>query len=223
MRWPSAYRRSPRRPPASTTGTFVATWRVTHRDVVAGGRSAFSPWLAPANPDVDPIEYTFELAVVGFYRAEGVSMPVVRAARTRAQQLFGTEYPFATKRLRTDGSGVFADLADAVPNDRLQIELSKSQVTYRELVEPFFRENLDFGQDELALTYWPLGREKPVLLDARRSFGQPIVMRTGTPTFVLFQMCQSGETLERIALWYGLTHEELNSALAYEEQLRTAA
>ena len=166
-----------------------------------------------------------ELAVVGFYRAEGVSMPVVRAARTRAQQLFRTEYPFATKRLRTDGSGVFADLADvdAVPKDRLQIELSKSQVTYRELVEPFFRENLDFGQDELALTYWPLGREKSVLLDARRSFGQPIVTRTGTPTFVLFQMCQSGETLERIALWYGLTHEELGSALAYEEQLRTAA
>ena len=158
-------------------------------------------------------------------RAEGVSMPVVRAARTRAQQLFRTEYPFATKRLRTDGSGVFADLADVdtVPNDRLQIELSKSQVTYRELVEPFFRENLDFGQDELALTYWPLGRDKPVLLDARRSFGQPIVTRTGTPTFVLFQMCQSGETLERIALWYGLTHEELNSALAYEERLRTAA
>jgi uncharacterized protein (DUF433 family) len=166
-----------------------------------------------------------ELAVVGFYRAEGVSMPVVRAARAKAQQLFRTEYPFATKRLRTDGSGVFADLADvdAVPNERLKIELSKSQVTYRELVEPFFRENLDFGQDGLASIYWPLGREKPVLLDARRSFGQPIVTRTGTPTFVLYQMRKSGETLERIALWYSLTHEELSSALAYEEHLRTAA
>ena len=166
-----------------------------------------------------------ELAVVGFYRAQGVSMLVVRAARAKAQQLFRTEFPFATKRRRTDGSGVFADLADvdAVPTERLKIELSKSQVTYSELVEPFFRENLDFGQDGLASTYWPLGREKPVSLDARRSFGQPIITRTGTPTFVLFQMRQSGETLERLASWYSLTHEELNSALAYEEHLRTAA
>ena len=165
-----------------------------------------------------------ELFVIGFFRSEGVSMPVIRAARARAVAEFGSEYPFATERIQTDGRGIFSDLdVEGVPSKRLKLELSKSQVTYRELVEPFFRKQIDFDADGLALTYWPLGREKPVLLDARRSFGRPIVVRSGTPTFVLYGMRQGGETLERIAAWYEVTRDELDAALEYEQSLRTAA
>jgi uncharacterized protein (DUF433 family) len=196
----------------------------------ASDEDRFSAAVVPGEADeMDERILSFselmELAIVGFYRGEGVSMPVIRAARVQAQKLFGTVYPFATERLGTDGRGIFADLPEVggVPFDRLKIELSKSQITYSELVEPFFRKNLDFGDDGLASTYWPLGRGTPVLLDARRSFGRPIVDRNGTPTFVLFQMRKSGEAIERIAAWYDLTTDELKSALEYEEHLRTAA
>jgi uncharacterized protein (DUF433 family) len=165
-----------------------------------------------------------ELFVIGFFRAQGVSMPVIRAARVRAQGEFHSEYPFATERIRTDGRGIFSDLdVEDVTSKRLKLELSKGQLTYREIVEPFFREQIDFDADGLASTYWPLGREKPVLLDARRSFGRPIVVRNGTPTFVLYGMRQGGEALDRIAAWYDVTRDELDAALEYEQSLRTAA
>lgn len=69
-----------------------------------------------------------------------------------------------------------------MPRGKLQLELSKSQVAYSELVEPFFRENVDFSKEGLAATYWPMGRGKPILLDAARAFGRPIVQRSGTPS-----------------------------------------
>jgi uncharacterized protein (DUF433 family)/GNAT superfamily N-acetyltransferase len=166
-----------------------------------------------------------ELAVIAFYRSQGVSMQVVREARTQAQHLFDTEFPFATRRLQTDGKGIFAALSqiEGVPDGRLQIELSNSQLTHSDLIEPFFRNSIDFGRDGLALAYWPLGREKPILLDSRRAFGRPIVTRVGTPTFVLFQMREGGESTERIAAWYGLTQDEVEIALEFEQHIRTAA
>jgi uncharacterized protein (DUF433 family) len=166
-----------------------------------------------------------ELFVIGFFRREGVSMPVIREARSRAQILFRTEFPFATERLNTDGRGIFSDLPVEVleaSSKRPKLELSKSQVAFTDFVEPFFRKNVDY-ENGLASTYWPMGREKPVLLDARRAFGRPIVVRTGTPTFALYAMHKAGETLDSIANWYNVTRDELDSAIEYEEILREAA
>jgi uncharacterized protein (DUF433 family) len=196
----------------------------------AAAEDRFSEPVVPADADeLDERILSFrdlmELAVVAFFRGEGVSMQVVRAARARAQRLFGTEYPFATERLHTDGRGIFSELSavEDVPHGRLQLELSKGQLAYKDLVEPFFRNSVDFGQDGLAAKYWPMGRGKPVLLDARRAFGRPIIGRSGTPTFVLYQMRQAGEHADRIASWYSLTRAELDAALEYEESLRAAA
>jgi uncharacterized protein (DUF433 family) len=164
-----------------------------------------------------------ELFVIAFFRREGVSMPVIREARGRAQVLFKTEYPFGTERLNTDGRGVFADLPmPEVPANRLKLELSKSQIAFKDLVEPFFRKNVDY-ENGFAATYWPLGRERPVLLDARRAFGRPIVVRTGTPTFALYAMHKAGEDPDRIAAWYDVTRNEFDTAIEYEETLRDAA
>jgi uncharacterized protein (DUF433 family) len=164
-----------------------------------------------------------ELFVIGFFRRQGVSMPVVRAARAEAQRLFGTEYPFAMERLSTDGRGIFTDLlVDDVPQNRLKLELSKGQIAFSQIVEPFFRHNVDY-EDGFASTYWPMGRGKPVFLDARRSFGRPIVVRTATPTFALYAMHKAGEDHDRIATWYDVTRDELETAIEYADSLRVAA
>lgn len=67
----------------------------------AADEDRFSKPVVPG--DVDELEERvlsfyelMELFVIGFFRREGVSMHVVRAARARAQDLFATEYPFAS-------------------------------------------------------------------------------------------------------------------------------
>jgi uncharacterized protein (DUF433 family) len=167
-----------------------------------------------------------ELHVVAFFRSSGVSMPVVRASRARAQRLFRVEYPFATEDLQTDGKGIFAELRDTeiegVNHQRLLVELSKGQIAFDELVRPMFKEKLDFERG-LALRYWPMGRMRPIVLDARRAFGKSIVTSRGTPTAVLYNMVEAGESTERIAKWYKLALGEVEAAVEYEQSLRTAA
>ena len=194
----------------------------------AADEERFSQPVVPG--DVDELEERvlsfhelMELFVIGFFRREGVSMHVVRAARARAQDLFGTDYPFATERLNTDGRGIFGDLpVEDIPVNRLKLELSRGQVAFSDFVEPFFRKNVDY-ENGVASTYWPMGRERPVLLDARRAFGRPIVVRTGTPTFALYGMHKGGENHDRIAAWYEVTRDELDAAIEYEDSLRNAA
>jgi uncharacterized protein (DUF433 family) len=167
-----------------------------------------------------------ELFVVGFFRSNGVSMPVVRASRARAQELFEVEFPFATENLQTDGKGVFAELREVqlegVQHERLLIELSKGQIAFDELVRPMFRDKLDFERG-LAFRYWPLGRARPIVLDARRSFGKSIVASRSTPTAVLYNMAEAGESIERIARWYKLSKSDVEAAYEYEQSLRSAA
>jgi uncharacterized protein (DUF433 family) len=161
-----------------------------------------------------------ELFVIGFFRREGVSMPVVRAARAHARHLFAMGYPFATERFKTDGGEIFGDLpVNDVPARRLELDLSRGQVAFNESVEPLFRNNVDY-ENGFASTYWPMGRERPVMIDARRSFGRPIVVRTGTPTFALYGMHKGGENHDRIAAWYEVTRDEFNAAIDYEGSLR---
>jgi uncharacterized protein (DUF433 family) len=167
-----------------------------------------------------------ELFVVAFFRSSGVSMPVVRASRARAQALYGVDFPFATENLQTDGKGVFAELRDVhvegVNHQRLIIELSKGQMAFDDFVRPMFRDKLDFERG-LAFRYWPLGRSRPIVLDARRSFGKSIVASRSTPTAVLYNMAEAGESFERIAHWYKLSASDVEAAYEYEQSLRTAA
>lgn len=167
-----------------------------------------------------------ELFVVAFFRANGVSMPVVRASRAEAQKLFGVEFPFATEDLQTDGRGVFATLSsgevEGITHQRLLVELSKGQLAFDDLVRPFFRDKLDFERG-LAFRYWPLGKTRPIVLDARRSFGKSIVASRGAPTAVLYNMVEAGESIDRVARWYNVSDADVDAAVEYEQNLRTAA
>jgi len=61
------------------------------------------------------------------------------------------------------------------------------------------------------------------MLDAQRAFGQPIVRRTGTPTYALYAMSKAGDTADRIASWYDISAAEYDAAIEYETSLRQAA
>src|SRR5258708_2414654 len=49
-----------------------------------------------------------EILFVKAFRDYGVSMKTIRAAAATGVELFGTDHPFAVKRLETDGRSVFA-------------------------------------------------------------------------------------------------------------------
>src|SRR5260370_22070880 len=113
---------------------------------------------------------------------------------------------------------------------------------FRSILKDYLVTGLDF-KDQLAVRWWPLGRHRPVVIDASRSFGQPIVNREGVPTAVLHRAyiaesgsqvglkslaepsqtaeSASGATLhasanERVARWYDVERRSVRAAVEYE-------
>ncbi len=160
-----------------------------------------------------------ELRLISAFRRYGVSLQTIRLAAIRASQLFDTTHPFAVKRFHTDGKTVFAEeemrkTGEELPDTFFE-DMTRSQYAL-DYVQDFFIDRVDY-KDDVALHYWPLGKEKGIVLDPWRSFGKPILDAFGTPTFPLGQMALAGESPERIAWWYEIRNvEAVREAVDFE-------
>jgi uncharacterized protein (DUF433 family) len=164
-----------------------------------------------------------ELLFVKLFREEGLSMPVIRKAAAEAARQFDTPYPFAVRRFDTDGRRIFATLQQESQDERVVVELGKGQLVFDTIVRPFFRK-LEYRNSGDALRYWPMDREGRVVLDPERSFGKPIDAETGVPTRALYDavLAGGGQPLDVVAQWFGVPVEAVQTAVAYEESLRSA-
>jgi uncharacterized protein (DUF433 family) len=165
-----------------------------------------------------------ELRMVSFFRRAGISMQTIRAAARIYSRWWNTRHPFASSRIRTDGYRLFADYVPELEEDPgarpICQELPQCQLVIREFAEPFLL-HLDFT-DEIAAHYWPLGKDRSIVLDPSRSFGKPIVDPEGVPTRALYLAFLAGESRERIAWWYEVRHEAVADAISFEQALAAA-
>jgi uncharacterized protein (DUF433 family) len=135
--------------------------------------------------------------------------------------VYRTSHPFAIKRFHTDGKRIFAEAGHALAGTPLPRptykELSRYERALETVATPFFRK-FDYEHEEVR-RYWPLGKEKSVVLDPARSFGEPIDTASGVPTAVLYQLYTAGESISRIAQWYQVGAEAVGAAIEYEQSL----
>ena len=156
-----------------------------------------------------------ELYMIKQFRGEGVSLQTIRAAAANASKFFESSHPFAMKQFETDGKRIFATLEGI----GIQ-ELNRSQMVIETYARPFFRK-IEFENFE-PLRYWPNGKSGHIVLDRQRSFGKPIDVKSGVPTYVLAGMARAGETEKNIASWYEVSIEAVRESIAYEATLKAA-
>ncbi len=181
-----------------------------------------------------------ELRFVDAFLKKGVRWPTLREAHDKAARDLGMTHPFATRKFATDGHSILARIGQATI-----VDIVGGQLGFHRILKDYLVTGLDF-KDQLAVRWWPLGRHRPVVLDASRSFGQPIVDREGVPTAVLHRAyiaerrSQVGLTslaepseaaesasgtalhagaIERVARWYDVERRSVRAAVEYELQL----
>ncbi|MBI4564591.1 MAG: hypothetical protein HY716_07870 [Planctomycetes bacterium] len=88
-------------------------------------------------------------------------------------------------------------------------------------VKPFLAD-LSFDDDLVAVAWWPLGKNREVVLDPSRSFGKPIVDSAAVPTAVLTHAVRAEGSLERVADWYEAPLEAVKGAVEFERKLIAA-
>jgi Putative DNA-binding HTH domain len=123
-----------------------------------------------------------EIRYVKAFLDEGVTWPVLRSAHDRASAMLQVDHPFATEKFFTDGQTILTQI-----DEPALLDIMRSQLAFSRILDQYLagREGLDFDSNEMAIRWWPMGRKQLVVIDAARSFGQPIISTEGVPTAVL--------------------------------------
>jgi DNA-binding transcriptional MerR regulator/uncharacterized protein (DUF433 family) len=159
-----------------------------------------------------------EIRFIDAFLDRGVSWKTMRAAHAAAQQKFQTSHPFCTNKFATDGRSVLLQEARAA-GDKVLLNLANNQQEFECIVTPFLKE-LEFTDGTNLVRWWPLGRERQVVVDPARNFGQPSAALAGVPTRVLSRSVKAnGGSIEQVALWYEITPMEVRDAIEFEHQL----
>jgi len=205
--------------PAYTTAEAARFAEANPRTVAYwhyGTGTAVGPALGAKKPYA-PLSYLqlVEVAFVASFRRRGVPLQRIRKAREYVAKVFQAEFPFAQYQFKTEGVHVLMEAASVDPDFRELIAADEAgQMAWeRILLERF--EQFDYEED-LAVRWHLRGRDVPILIDPRISFGAPVLETTGIPTWVLKGRFEAGETLEEIEDDFGVPQRDILYALEFE-------
>ena len=164
-----------------------------------------------------------EIMTINEFRRRGVSLQTVRKAYNHVRTFFNSDRPFTIKTFLTDGRGVWVEI-NYEERDPHLLDILSSQYELKRISENFL-DTIDFSENGISERWWPMNRDHPIVIDPRRSFGQPIVSDEGVPTLVLAHTAKAEGSARKAAHWYGVSLESAECAYEYETKitLRVAA
>lgn len=155
-----------------------------------------------------------ELFVMMRISETGVKPKQILLAHQSLTKRTGHPYPFALKQMlegiRTDGKTIFLSIND------FTVSLNGTHQINLDFIEIFFKK-LDFDADELATRFWPLGKDRAIVIDPGRKLGAPIIDGRNIYPETLYNHVKAGDPIPYLAHIYDLTESEIQDALEYCE------
>ncbi len=198
-------------------------WLMGYRYRSAGEAHALPPLIeSPLKPLEGSPALTFldllEVRFIAAFRQHGISLQAIRLAASRGKDLFQRNHPFATRAFKTDGQTIFAEIADQA-EDRVLLDLLKNQFAFRQVLEPYLYEGIEFSDQDEPRLWRPIPKIRQAVLDPQRQFGQPIVHEAGVPTVALARAYRAEGSVERVARWFEVHPKSVRAAIRFEEEL----
>lgn len=223
--------RDPRQLPAYSVGEAARYLRIpsaTLRSWVAGrtypvqdGVGSFEPLIRPADPDRNRLSFEnlVEAHVLrGLRTQQSLDLKAVRSALTYAEKSLGIQRLLLNSEpLLTDGADLYLDRLGQL------INLSRAgQIAIREvLIDHLKRVKRDDAALPIRLYPFVSGSrpaaERSVVIDPRRSFGQPLLAGAGIRTQVVADRINAGETVADLADDYELSEEQIRNAVVFHQ------
>jgi uncharacterized protein (DUF433 family) len=158
-----------------------------------------------------------EVAVVAAFRKAGVTLKRIRAAREYAARTLRSEYPFAEYRFKKNAKHIYLDseeLHDLKPDTVVAADQG-GQLEWESVIGRL--EEFEYEKEGIVLRWHVAGKQSPIIIDPRLSFGAPTI--GGTPTWVIRGRWNAGESDTDIAEDFGIKKEEVREALRFEKVL----
>ena len=151
-----------------------------------------------------------ELRFLASWR-QTVPLPSIREALDFSAAQLGAERPLLDLRFRRRGRDLF------VKHDSSLLAVTRAgQLAWPDAVDSLFA-SLDYDEEEhAAYRWWPLGRERPVLLDTRVNGGRPTTAETGVRTISIAVRLREGWKPVEISDDTAATLSEIDAAAEIE-------
>lgn len=207
------------------TSAAIRRWLWGYGYPVAGELKMAKPlWVPQLAPVTDSRVVSFrdlvEVMFVATFKNEGISLQTIRRIIGKAADLIEGKYPLSSLKFASYSKTIVADTID--PHERRSVfDLDSGQY----LLETEFdrlRAALDYT-DLYASRWWPLGKDRRVVVDPSRGFGRSIVALEGVPTAALQGAYRAEGSIEAVARWFEVSEESVRDAVEYEDRLSQAA
>lgn len=165
---------------------------------------------------LDLLEVRFLEQISAACRSQGrtLSWRSLRIAADNARELFGTDHPFAAKRLHSDGRSVFLEAQKETGDLALYDLVGNNFAIYDVLVGSFIA-SIDYEGD--TPKRWRPDETLPrIVIDPLRAFGQPIEEKSGALAATLLDAlrAESGSAA-KVAAYFGTDVDGVDQAVRY--------
>jgi uncharacterized protein (DUF433 family) len=155
-----------------------------------------------------------EVVVVLDLNRLGFTFDWVRRSHDRLREQTNDAHPFAHATLQSQ-IGIFL-ITDSDVTRRTTPNTADDGMIYQweNLLHERFAQ-FDY-QEDIAVRWYPRGRNTAILIDPQIAFGAPIVVGTGVPTRIIQERFNAGEELGQIAEEFGVALGQIEEALDFE-------
>lgn len=178
--------------------------------------------MPPVTPDLgeqDAVSFVdlMEVAAVSKLRERRFSFKRIRQINAYCRVYFKEPRPLVTQKFKVAGQDIFLDADFDVLVD---VGREAGMLAWREVLEPFL-EDVEY-ENELTRRWWPLGKERMVVVDPDYGFGLPVVEGTGVRTEIIAERHRAGDSTDEIAYDFDVTREQIDDALRWEMSKKAA-
>jgi uncharacterized protein (DUF433 family) len=181
--------------------------------------SSSQPYCLDKKCKVFGFHIFIELYTIAKLRECGVSFQRIYDARRILIEEFHAEFPFALGNLLCDGHSILLKINMKTllnVNSHGQYELSA--------ILKSFCKKIDFEkQSNLAVRYWPMGKDTTVVLDPKIAFGQPCIAGSGIQAEAIYSLYKAGEKKSMILDAYRIKEKQLRDSILFMEQYKKAS
>jgi len=152
-----------------------------------------------------------EVAAVSKLRKKGFSFKRIRQINAYCRLYLKERRPLVTQKFKMAGQDIFLDEDFDILVD---VGREAGMLAWREVLKPFL-EDVEY-ENELARRWWPLGKERMVVVDPDYGFGLPVVQGTGVRTEIIAERHRAGDGIDEIAYDFDVTPKQIEDALRWE-------
>lgn len=151
-----------------------------------------------------------EMYVFYTLKEKGITTSRILSAHNVMKDFLKTPYPFAKQDIYINNrSLLFGDeKRELITADK------RLQTVIIRVLKPFVSK-VQFNDDRLAHKYYPLGKEKTIVVNPENQFGQPVIEGTNILPETILNLSKGGESMTSIAKLYGINVKQVKHAIEF--------